>query len=260
MASAKPVRKLEFQPKKPFIIGVAGGSASGKSSVCSKIVEQLGQEDIDSKQRRVAIISQDSFYRELSEEELTEAKRGNFNFDHPDAFDTEKTHAIIKAIQNGEVVDIPSYDFGMATTSTSPAFKIYPSTDVILFEGILTLYFKEIRELLDMKLFVDTDSDTRLSRRVLRDTQERGRDLDQVLASYTNIVKPAFEDFCLPTKKYADVIIPRGADNTVAINLIVQHIKDILSGHKKIREPIEPPSPRHRTRTTSESSMGTRPH
>ncbi|EDO27777.1 predicted protein [Nematostella vectensis] len=165
MASAKPVRKLEFQPKKPFIIGVAGGSASGKSSVCSKIVEQLGQEDIDSKQRRVAIISQDSFYRELSEEELTEAKRGNFNFDHPDAFDTEKTHAIIKAIQNGEVVDIPSYDFGMATTSTSPAFKIYPSTDVILFEGILTLYFKEIRELLDMKLFVDTDSDTRLSRR-----------------------------------------------------------------------------------------------
>ncbi|XP_020906647.1 uridine-cytidine kinase 2 [Exaiptasia diaphana] len=238
--------------KKPFIIGVAGGSASGKSSVCARIMEQLGQEDVDSKQRRVAIISQESFYRELNEEELEEAHRGEFNFDHPDAFDLEKNFDTIKRITAGKCVEIPNYDFHIASTREQKVSLIYPSTDVILFEGILTLYSKEIRDLLDMKLFVDTDSDTRLSRRVLRDTQERGRELDTVLATYTNYVKPAFEDFCLPTKKYADVIIPRGSDNTVAINLIVQHIKDILSGSKKIRKLSESPS--RRQRTTSESS------
>ncbi|GBN30355.1 Uridine-cytidine kinase 2, partial [Araneus ventricosus] len=101
--------------------------------------------------------------------------------------------------------------------------------DVVLCEGILVFYFPEIRDIFHMKLFVDTDPDTRLSRRVLRDTKERGRDLDQILTQYTTYVKPAFEDFCLPTKKYADVIIPRGADNEVAICIIVQTIQDRLS-------------------------------
>merc|ERR1719356_2051562 len=101
---------------------------------------------------------------------------------------------------------------------------VYPS-DVVLLEGILVFYYKEVRDLFDMKLFVDTDADTRLARRVLRDIEERGRDLENVLFQYTNLVKPAFEEFCLPTKKYADVIVPRGAENTVAIDLIKQHIQ-----------------------------------
>ncbi|XP_031550828.1 uridine-cytidine kinase 2-B-like [Actinia tenebrosa] len=256
--AAATVSKTNMAMKKPFIIGVAGGSASGKSSVCSKIMEQLGQDDIDCK-TRVAIIGQESFYRELNEEELRDAGKGEFNFDHPDAFDFEKNYDAIKSIASGKTVEIPTYDYDIASTKDAKVNLIHPTTDIILFEGILTLYFKEIRDLLDMKLFVDTDSDTRLSRRVLRDTQERGRDLDCVLATYTNFVKPAFEDFCLPTKKYADVIIPRGSDNTVAINLIVQHIKDILSGNKTIRKVSESSSKRQRT--VSESSMlSSRPH
>merc|ERR1711881_69379 len=104
---------------------------------------------------------------------------------------------------------------------------IHPS-DVVLLEGILVFYYKEVRDLFDMKLFVDTDADTRLARRVLRDIEERGRDLEHVLHQYTTLVKPAFEEFCIPTKKYADVIVPRGAENTVAIDLIKQHIQDLI--------------------------------
>lgn len=110
---------------------------------------------------------------------------------------------------------------------------IYPA-DVVLFEGILAFYFPAIRDLFHMKLFVDTDSDTRLSRRVMRDTTERGRDLEQILTQYMTFVKPSFEEFCSPTKKFADVIIPRGADNTVAIELIVQHIRDFLGKGNEI--------------------------
>ncbi|CAH3160309.1 unnamed protein product [Pocillopora meandrina] len=247
---------IKQTPPKPFLIGVAGGSASGKSTVCAKIMEQLGQDAVES--RRVVIISQESFYKELSEEEAEEAKVGNFNFDHPDAFDFEMTLDTLKRAKVGETVEIPLYD-SVNATRQKESVTIYPA-DVILFEGILTIYFKELRDLLDMKLFVDSDSDTRLSRRVLRDTQERGRELDQVLATYTNFVKPAFEDFCLPTKKYADVIIPRGADNTVAIALIVQHIKDILNGNKSIRSEDSHELER-RQRCLSDSSMkSSRPH
>lgn len=249
---------LKNTPPKPFLIGVAGGSASGKSTVCAKIMEQLGQDGVESNQRRVAIISQDSFYRELCEEEAEDAKVGNFDFDHPDAFDFEMTLDTLRKVKAGETVEIPVYD-SVNATRKKESTTIY-SADVIMFEGILTIYFKEIRDMLDMKLFVDTDSDTRLSRRVLRDTQERGRDLEQVLATYSNFVKPAFEEFCLPTKKYADVIIPRGSDNTVAIGLIVQHIKDILNGNKSSQTNGGNELGR-RPRNHSESSMiSSRPH
>uniref|UniRef100_A0A915Q3Y7 Large ribosomal subunit protein eL30 n=1 Tax=Setaria digitata TaxID=48799 RepID=A0A915Q3Y7_9BILA len=173
----------------PFIIGVAGGTASGKSSVCARIMEKLGK----AHERRVVTISQDSFYRNLTEEETKKANRGEFNFDHP-----------------GYI---------------SKDFDVIESADVIIVEGILILYDQELRNLFDMKLFVDADSDDRLARRVQRDTQERGR---SVLHQYLNLVKPAFEEFCLPTKKYADVVIPRGADNNVAIDLILHHIHEIL--------------------------------
>ncbi|XP_031728790.1 uridine-cytidine kinase 2-A [Anarrhichthys ocellatus] len=212
----------------PFLIGVAGGTASGKSSVCSKIMELLGQNEIDHHQRQVAILSQDSFYRVLTPEQKAKALKCQFNFDHPDAFDNDLIIATLWDIKKGKTVHIPVYDF-VSHSRKEETVTVYPA-DVVLFEGILMFYSQEIRDLFQMKLFVDTDTDTCLSRRVLRDINERGRDLESVLAQYITFVKPAFEEFCLPTKKYADVIIPRGVDNLVAINLIVQHIQDILNG------------------------------
>ncbi|OWF36332.1 uridine-cytidine kinase 2-like [Mizuhopecten yessoensis] len=233
---------------RPFMIGVAGGTASGKSSVCAKIMQQLGQTEVDDNQRQVAIISQDAFYRSLNEDEKRKALRGEFNFDHPDAFDHEFMLKTIKDILKGKTVQIPNYNY-VRNSRDEDCQTIYPA-DVVLFEGILVFYLKEIRDMFHMKLFVDTDPDTRLSRRVLRDTRDRGRDIEQILHQYTTLVKPAFEEFCLPTKKYADVIIPRGADNTVAIDLIVQHIQELLRpSNKNVK----------RFRHNSDSFVG-RPH
>ncbi|XP_051773275.1 uridine-cytidine kinase 2-B [Ctenopharyngodon idella] len=242
--------------RQPFLIGVSGGTASGKSSVCEKIMELLGQNKIDRHQRQVVILSQDSFYRELTPEQKAKALKGQFNFDHPDAFDSELIMKTLRDIIQGNTVHIPVYDF--VTHSRKDEFvTVYPA-DVVLFEGILMFYSQEIRDLFQMKLFVDTDPDTRLSRRVLRDISERGRELEQVLNQYITFVKPAFEEFCLPTKKYADVIIPRGADNLVAINLIVQHIQDILNGgFTKRQNGLQNGHGTPRQRRASESS---RPH
>ncbi|XP_029169433.1 uridine-cytidine kinase isoform X3 [Nylanderia fulva] len=215
------------ESKTPFLIGVSGGTASGKSTVCKRIMEKLGQVDMDHQQRRVVCISQDSFYRNLTPAEKLKAEKGQYNFDHPDAFDDDLILQILQDILAGVKCEIPTYDYRTNSLMKDQVTTIYPA-DVVLFEGILVFYFPKIRDLFHMKLFVDTDSDTRLARRVPRDIKERGRDLDYVLNQYMNFVKPAFEEFCLPTKKFADVIIPRGADNTVAIDLIVHHIWDIL--------------------------------
>ncbi|XP_059840757.1 uridine-cytidine kinase 2-A isoform X4 [Hypanus sabinus] len=216
------------------------------SSVCTKIVQLLGQNEIDHHKRQVVIVSQDSFYRVLTPEQKGKAMKGQFNFDHPDAFDNELIFNTLRDIIGGKIVEIPVYDF-VSHSRKSETVTVYPA-DVVLFEGILAFYMQDIRDMFQMKLFVDTDADTRLSRRVLRDISERQRDLEQVLTQYITFVKPAFEEFCLPprlcdthitpanlqehykTKKYADVIIPRGAENLVAINLIVQHIQDLLNG------------------------------
>ncbi|XP_028317909.1 uridine-cytidine kinase 1 [Gouania willdenowi] len=218
------VEKLKHRP---FLIGVSGGTASGKSTVCAKIMELLGQNKVDHRQRKVVIVSQDSFYKVLTAEQKNKALKGQYNFDHPEAFDTDLMYKTLKDIVEGSVVEVPTYDF-VTHSRLDDRFTVYPA-DVVLFEGILVFYPQNVRDMFHMKLFVDTDSDVRLSRRVLRD-MSLGRDLEQILSQYTTFVKPAFEEFCLPTKKYADVIIPRGVDNMVAINLIVQHIQDILNG------------------------------
>ncbi|XP_011502942.1 PREDICTED: probable uridine-cytidine kinase isoform X2 [Ceratosolen solmsi marchali] len=243
------VRKMSFgfngkingvEGKTPFLIGVSGGTASGKSTVCKRIMEKLGQVDKDHTERQVVCISQDSFYRDLTPVEKIKAEKGQYNFDHPDAFDNDLILQTLKDILLGNKCEIPAYDYRTNSLIKDQITTIYPA-DVVLFEGILVFYFPKIRDLFHMKLFVDTDSDTRLARRVPRDINERGRDLDYVLNQYMNYVKPAFEEFCLPTKKFADVIIPRGADNTVAIDLIVQHIRDFLSNRG--RTVVEPESP-----------------
>ena len=223
--------KSTLKRKKPFLIGVAGGISSGKSSVCKNIVEQLAQLNNDHK-KQIMIISFDSFYRHLTPDEQLKAQRGEHNFDHPTSFDDEKAYKTLIDLINGKEISIQIYD-NKTYSFKSEALVIKPSEnaliDVLIIEGILVFYYPKIRDLFQMKLFVDCDADTRLSRRVLRDMGEYNRDLEQILAYYTKSVKPAFEDFCLPTKKYADVIIPRGAENHVAINLIVQHIDDLLN-------------------------------
>ncbi|TKR58321.1 hypothetical protein L596_029779 [Steinernema carpocapsae] len=208
--------------KIPFLIGVAGGTASGKSSVCKKIMDMLGPNN-----RRVVSISQDSFYRNLTPDENIRASRGDFNFDHPDAFEHPLMLNVLDSLCNGRAEKIPRYDF-KTNSRLSNEFDIVEPADVIIVEGILVFYDQKLRDMFHMKLFVDADSDIRLARRVERDTRERGRTLSKVLHQYLTLVKPAFEEFCLPTKKYADVVIPRGVDNQVAIDLIVQHIQEIL--------------------------------
>eukprot|EP01090_Pellita_catalonica_P014695 TRINITY_DN3805_c0_g1_i2.p1 TRINITY_DN3805_c0_g1~~TRINITY_DN3805_c0_g1_i2.p1 ORF type:complete len:248 (-),score=44.34 TRINITY_DN3805_c0_g1_i2:274-1017(-) len=213
---------------KPLIIGVAGGTASGKTSVCNKIISEL-------ENQRVATLSLDSFYRPLTEEERSNVTE--YNFDHPEAFDWELALEIMKSLAEGRHVDIPEYDFVTHSRLEDKATSIY-GADVVLMEGILIFYVKELRELMDLKLFVDADSDTRLARRILRDINERGRQVKGVIRQYEKFVKPAFEEYVLPTKKYADVIIPRGASNNVAINLIVQHIKGRLTERSSARQTI----------------------
>ncbi|KAK9077625.1 hypothetical protein SSX86_005962 [Deinandra increscens subsp. villosa] len=205
--------------KQPFIIGVAGGAASGKTTVCDMIIEQLHDQ-------RVVLVNQDSFYLNLTPEELTRVHE--YNFDHPDAFDNEKLLSAVEMLKHGKAVDIPKYDFRSYKNIVSR--RVNPS-DVIILEGILIFHDPRIRELMNMKIFVDTDADVSLARRIRRDTGEKGRDISMVLDQYSKFVKPAFDDFILPTKKYADIIIPRGGDNHVAIDLIVQHIRTKLGQH-----------------------------
>ncbi|XP_021612729.1 uridine kinase-like protein 3 isoform X1 [Manihot esculenta] len=207
--------------KQPFVIGVAGGAASGKTTVCDMIIQQLHDQ-------RVVLVNQDSFYHNLTEEELTRVHE--YNFDHPDAFDTEKLLCDMEKLRHGQAVDIPNYDFKSYKNDVFPARRVNPS-DVIILEGILVFHDPRVRDLMNMKIFVDTDADVRLARRIRRDTVEKGRDIGAVLDQYSKFVKPAFDDFILPTKKYADIIIPRGGDNHVAVDLIVQHIRTKLGQH-----------------------------
>jgi len=236
--------------KPPFLIGVAGGTASGKSTVCKTLMEALGQNEMSNLEKQVVSLSQDSFYRELSPAEIARANKGMFNFDHPDAFDSELMESVLQDILQGKPTKIPIYDFKTNARVPGEFIVIYPS-DVVMVEGILVFYFPKIRELFNLKLFVDTDADTRLARRVLRDIEERGRDLEHVLHQYTTLVKPAFEEFCIPTKKYADIIVPRGAENIVAIDLIKQHIQDIIWRSNGSRQD----SPFSRSRSCSDSSI-----
>lgn len=206
--------------REPFVIGVAGGASAGKTTVCDMIIEKLHDQ-------RVVLINQESFYHDLSEEELTQVH--DYNFDHPDAFDTEKLLVCMESLKHGKAVDIPNYD-SKTYKSILPMRKVNPS-DVIILEGILIFHDSRVRELMNMKIFVDTDADVRLARRIRVDTTEKGRDIGTVLDQYSKFVKPAFDDFILPTKKYADIIIPRGGENHVAIDLIVQHICTKLGQH-----------------------------
>ena len=217
--------------KQPFLIGVSGGTASGKTSVCKKVQEMVIENEVGSELKMITLC-QDSFYKEFTPSERELVKQGLYNFDHPDAFDHELMLSCLKDIREGKTTKIPHYDFITHSRIKDKFTRIEPS-DVVLVEGILVFYDKAMLDMFDMKLFVDTDADTRLARRVSRDIKERGRDLEGVLQQYCKFVKPAFEVFCLPTKKHADIIIPRGKENIVAISMVARFIKDTIYKQNK---------------------------
>eukprot|EP00048_Salpingoeca_helianthica_P016838 m.234452 g.234452 ORF g.234452 m.234452 type:complete len:234 (-) comp19618_c0_seq1:372-1073(-) len=227
------------------IIGVAGGSCCGKTTVCKMIIDDLP------KGSRVAVLSMEAFYRDVEE-----ANVPNYNFDHPDAFDEALILKTLTDLKARKPVKIPSYDLTRAKRGEG---QTVPPADVILFEGILSLYYPEVRALLDMKIFVDLDSDTRLARRVSRE-MELGRDLDATLSRYTRFVKPAFEDFTLPTKKYADVILPRASENKVAVGLIAQHISSLLKDTPSSATDTPDASPAQRGGRRDRTDSLSRPH
>ncbi|KAL0204905.1 hypothetical protein P9112_000212 [Eukaryota sp. TZLM1-RC] len=212
MPSARPA---------PTIIAIAGGTASGKTTLCRKIVDMLGLE-----KSRVAIISQDSFYKVLSEEERNLLKQGLYNFDSPDAFDKPLFIDTLARLREGKAADIPTYDY--TTSSRAPQVTRVELVECVLVEGILTLA-PEYVHLYDMKLFVDTDSDVRLARRIRRDTAERGRSVESVLTQYITHVKPSYDQYVKPCKRHADLVIPWGAENKVAVKLITRQIQHVLN-------------------------------
>eukprot|EP00795_Rhopilema_esculentum_P007854 gene7854-13732_t len=207
------------QLKKAFMIGICGGSASGKTTVAKKIISELGVP-------WVVILSLDSFYKVLSHEQHEAAGRNEYNFDHPDAFDFDLAVETMKKLKEGRSVQVPIYDF--TSHSRLAKQKTVYGANVVIFEGIMTFVSPELLDILDMKVFVDTDSDIRLARRLKRDISERGRDLIGVLKQYDTFVKPMFEQYIAPSMKTSDIVVPWEGENTVAINLIVQHVRTQL--------------------------------
>ncbi|XP_075866906.1 uridine-cytidine kinase-like 1 isoform X1 [Microcebus murinus] len=207
------------QSKEAFAIGLGGGSASGKTTVARMIIEAL---DVP----WVVLLSMDSFYKVLTKQQQEQAAHNNFNFDHPDAFDFDLIISTLKKLKQGKSVKVPIYDF--TTHSRKKDWKTLYGANVIIFEGIMAFADKTLLELLDMKIFVDTDSDIRLVRRLRRDISERGRDIEGVIKQYNKFVKPAFDQYIQPTMRLADIVVPRGSGNAVAIDLIVQHVHSQL--------------------------------
>ncbi|XP_036100880.1 uridine-cytidine kinase-like 1 isoform X4 [Molossus molossus] len=211
------------QSKEAFAIGLGGGSASGKTTVARMIIEAL---DVP----WVVLLSMDSFYKVLTRQQQEQAALNNYNFDHPDAFDFDLIVSTLQKLKQGKSVKVPVYDF--TTHSRKKDWKTLYGANVIIFEGIMAFADKALLELLDMKVFVDTDSDIRLVRRLRRDISERGRDIAGVIKQYNKFVKPAFDQYIQPTMRLADIVVPRGSGNAVAIDLIVQHVHSQLEERK----------------------------
>lgn len=208
--------------RKPIIIGVTGGTGSGKTTVTRKIIEEFGDVSL-------AYIPQDAYYKDQSH--LTMDERVLTNYDHPFAFDNDLLSEHIRQLLDGQAVQMPVYDFTQHNRAEE-TIRVEPK-EVIIIEGILIFSDKELRDLMDIKVFVDTDDDIRIIRRIKRDMEERGRSLDSVIEQYTSVVKPMFHQFIEPTKRYADIIIPEGASNVVAIDLINTKIAAILKENEE---------------------------
>ncbi len=200
-------------------LGVAGGSGSGKTTVAHRVLEAVGA-------TKIAYIPHDAYYKDLSHLPLEERRK--VNFDHPDALETALLIDHLRRLKAGETVEIPTYDF--ARYIRLPERQLVHPAPIILVEGILIFAEPELRRLLDVRIYVDTDADIRLLRRLRRDILERGRDLNSVLTQYEQTVRPMHLEFVEPSKRYADVIIPEGGFNDVAIEMVAAHIRERLRG------------------------------
>jgi uridine kinase len=217
MSSVRDFGRRKNMVQKPIVIGVAGGSGSGKTTVAKEIYRQFADQSI-------LIIEQDSYYRDQSDKTMDE--RLKTNYDHPLAFDNDLLISQLNALLEFQSIEKPVYDY-TAHTRSDKIIPVEPK-DVIILEGILILEDERLRDLMDIKLFVDTDADVRIIRRMVRDTRDRGRTLESVIDQYTSVVRPMHNQFIEPTKRYADIIIPEGGQNRVAIDLMVTKIQTIL--------------------------------
>ncbi|MDQ7822121.1 MAG: uridine kinase [Candidatus Eremiobacteraeota bacterium] len=200
-------------------IGVAGGTGSGKTTVVKKIIQDLPPD-------KVIMIPQDSYY--IDQSHLSWEERKKINYDHPFAFDNDLLVEHIKRLSEGDAIDLPIYSY--ITYSRQKEIKHIEPREIVIVEGILILEDRRIRELLDIKIFVDTDADERFIRRLKRDIMERGRAVEEVIEQYMEVVRPMHLQFVEPTKRYADIIIPGGGQNTVAIDILTTKIRSILMG------------------------------
>lgn len=199
------------------VIGVAGGTGSGKSTLVKRLQEAFCEED-------VATLCHDFYYK--AHPELTYEERTKLNYDHPQAFDTEMMVEHIRTLKSLVPVERPVYSF-VEHNRAAETVLVKPSK-VIIVDGILIFENKELRDLMDIKVFVDTDADIRLARRILRDVCDRGRTMQSVISQYTTTVKPMHEEFVEPSKRYADVIIPEGGFNSVAVSMLIQNIRSLI--------------------------------
>ncbi|HBH13320.1 MAG TPA: uridine kinase [Clostridiales bacterium] len=206
--------------KKSIFIGITGGSGSGKTTVVNKIKSEIPS-------KSMTVIEQDSYYKDQSH--LSYEERCKTNYDHPFAFDSDLLIQHLIDLRDGKSIQKPLYDYEIHNRKKE-SLKVEP-TEIIVLEGILIFYDKRIRDFLDIKIFVDTASDIRLVRRIVRDMNERSRSIDSILIQYMETVRPAHEQFIEPTKKYADIIIPEGGNNLVAIDLMVTKLKSITDFH-----------------------------
>jgi uridine kinase len=216
--SSAPESGPRTHGRAPVVLGVAGGTGSGKTSVARAILRAVGRE-------RLAFLAQDSYYRDV--QWTSEAQLHSYNFDHPAAVDTPLLVSHVAALRRGEPVDVPVYDF-VRHRRTGETHRVEPRA-VVLLEGILLFVEPELRELLDFKIYVDTDADVRLIRRLHRDIAERGRTLEDVMRQYLATVRPMHLEFVEPSKRWADVIVPEGGENRVALAMVAARVEQLLA-------------------------------
>ncbi len=203
-----------------YVIGIAGGTGSGKTRLAGEVQSRVGEE-------QAVVLPHDAYYRDLAH--LPVEARAGVNFDHPDALETELLVAHLDALGRGEAVEVPAYDFSTHTRQKGAGARVAPRP-VVIVEGILIFTDWPLRERMDLKVFVETAADLRLIRRMERDTKERGRSPTSVMEQYLATVQPMHDRFVEPNKRYADLILPGGKDNRVAVDLLVDHVGAVLSG------------------------------